>query len=59
MTDDFKTWLANSNANNIMWVIEMAKKGVRVTEGGGNDPMNVFLYDLECRCKDYLETHNY
>lgn len=54
---DFKEWLSRCNANDLMWVIEMANKGVIATEGAGNDPENVFLYDLKCRCEEYLKDH--
>ena len=59
MHDDFKKWLSDCDAKKIMWVIDMAKKGISATPGAGNDPMNVFLYDIETRCSEYLETHDY
>lgn len=59
MDSDFKTWLSGCNANNIMWVIEMAKNGVKATEGAGEDQRNVFLYEIETRCREYLEHNDY
>lgn len=58
MSQDFKTWLSGCDAENLMWVIDMANKGVRATEGAGNDPRNVFLYDLQTRCEEYLKDNN-
>ncbi len=55
MDKNFKEWISHRNIEDLMWVIEMAKAGVRATEGAGNHPSNVFLYDLECNCKELIE----
>ena len=55
MDKDFTEWLSHMSIEDLMWVVEMANAGVRATEGAGNHPANVFLYDLECHCKELIE----
>ena len=55
MDQNFEKWLQKQNAEDLMWVIEMAKVGIRATEGAGDHPANVFLYGMECDCKQFIE----
>ena len=43
----YKEWLC-WHAEDLKWIVEMAKNGIRMTPNAGDHPANLVLYMLDC-----------